>query len=169
MSEGLANLQQGLSAGREIGQKSNETFGLALLAEAGAADGDRLAVLSEALDVAAETGERFFEADLLRQRGMCLLQHEDEQAAEVSFQQALNIARRQEAKSLELRAATSLALLWKNQGETEKARTLLAEVVGWFTEGFETRDLQEARMFLAQLDDCDSNCLPVSVKQPILP
>ena len=150
-TEGLANLQQGLSACQEIGHQSNMTFGLALLAEADAGDRDRLEVLLESLELAADTGERFFEAELQRLRGEYLLHGEDEPAAEVCFQQALEIARRQEAKSLELRATTSLACLWQRQGHVQKAHTLLAGVVGWFTEGFETVDLKEAQTLLVEL------------------
>jgi len=69
---------------------------------------------------------------------------------ETCFRQALDIARRQQAKSLELRAAMSLGRLWQRQGQTEQARQLLAEVYAWFTEGFDTADLQEAKALLAQ-------------------
>jgi predicted ATPase len=71
--------------------------------------------------------------------------------AEACFQQALAIARRQQARSLELRAATSLSRLWQRQGEQEEARQLLAEIYAWFTEGFDTADLQEAKALLEEL------------------
>ena len=75
----------------------------------------------------------------------------DPDEVEACFHQALDIARRQEAKLLELRAATSLARLWQRQGRVQEARTMLAGVVGWFTEGFETADLQEAQTLLVEL------------------
>jgi predicted ATPase len=78
----------------------------------------------------------------------------DEQQAETRFQQVLDIARRQQAKSWELRAATSLARLWQKQGKKTETHALLAEVYNWFTEGFETADLQEAKALLEELDDC---------------
>jgi predicted ATPase len=76
---------------------------------------------------------------------------EDQTEAEACFRQALDIARRQQAKSLELRAAMSLSLLWQRQGKREEARQLLAEIYGWFTEGFDTADLQEAKALLDEL------------------
>jgi predicted ATPase len=75
----------------------------------------------------------------------------DKAQAETCFQQALALARRQEAKSLELRAAMSLAHLWQQQGKRDKARALLAPIYGWFTEGFDTADLQEAKALLEEL------------------
>ena len=150
-SAGLANLQQGLSDCQEIGHNSNMTFGLALLAEAGSGDGEREEVLQDALALAEYTGERFFAAELQRLRGEHLIQGGDAAAAEVCFQEALDIARSQAAKSLELRAATSLARLWGRQGRGQAAYTMLSEVVGWFTEGKTTADLQEAQRLLREL------------------
>ena len=74
--------------------------------------------------------------------------------AEACFQQALAVARRQQAKALELRAATSLARLWQHQSKQTEARQLLAPIYGWFTEGFATADLQEARTLLEELEGC---------------
>jgi predicted ATPase len=97
--------------------------------------------------------ERYWEAEVYRLRGVLLLRQpgtpQDE--AETCFQQALAIARRQEARALELRAAMSLARLWQCQGKNAVARQLLAEVYGWFTEGFDTADLQEAKALLDTL------------------
>ena len=86
-------------------------------------------------------------------KGELLLHQSPDHApeAEASFQQALAVARRQEAKSLELRAATSLARLWQQQGKTTEARDLLAPVYHWFTEGFDTKDLQEAKELIEEL------------------
>jgi len=114
-----------------------------------------LTVLSEALAAVDQSGVRFYEAELYRLKGEFLLvqagtEHEV-QEAEACFQQALAVARRQQAKWLELRAATSLSRLWQHQGKRDAARHLLAEIYGWFTEGFETPDLREAKALLAEL------------------
>jgi len=103
--------------------------------------------------VVDSTGERRDEPELYRIKGELLLRHTvpDVHQAEACFQQALAIARRQQAKSWELRAAMSLARLWQGQGKRAAARQLLAEVYGWFTEGFDTADLQEARALLEAL------------------
>jgi predicted ATPase len=106
-----------------------------------------LTVLTEALTIAHNTGERFWEAELHRLKGALLLTLSAEQYAEAEtcFHQALDIARRQQAKSLELRAAVSLSRLWQQQGKQQEAHDLLAPLYGWFTEGFDTVDLQEAK------------------------
>ena len=99
------------------------------------------------------TQERFYEAEVHRVQGeLVLAQAADQHAqAEICFQQALDVARRQQARSWELRAALSLARLWQQQGKRAEARALLGSVYGWFTEGFDTADLQEARVLLEQL------------------
>jgi predicted ATPase len=106
-----------------------------------------LTVLTEALTIAHNTGERFWEAELHRLKGALLLTLSAEQYAEAEtcFHQALDIARRQQAKSLELGAAVSLSRLWQQQGKQQEAHDLLAPLYGWFTEGFDTVDLQEAK------------------------
>jgi predicted ATPase len=129
---------------------------LALFAEASAQVGQTAAgleALAEALATLPKSGVRWWEAELYRLRGELLLQHAVEQPeeAEACFQQALAVARRQQAKSLELRAAMSLARLWQRQDKGTAARQLLAEVYGWFTEGFDTADLQEAEALLEVL------------------
>jgi predicted ATPase len=100
-----------------------------------------------------KTGERFYEAELYRLQGELLLTRSTCQTAEAEacFHQALDITRRQQAKSLELRAAMSLSRLWQRLGKHAEAHQLLAEIYGWFTEGFDTADLQEARALLAEL------------------
>ena len=112
-----------------------------------------LALLAEALAVLNDTGERRWEAELHRLKGELLLAraagHDAE--AETCFRQALDIARRQQARSWELRAAMSLARLWQRLGKRTAAHELLAPIYGWFTEGFDTADLQEARTLLAEL------------------
>lgn len=105
----------------------------------------------EALDVAEKTGERFYEAELHRIKGELLLMQDDETEAEASFHKAIEVARRQQAKSWELRAATSMARLWQKQGKRAEARELLEGMYNWFTEGFDTRDLKEAKALLEEL------------------
>ncbi|MBI3302731.1 MAG: hypothetical protein HYZ72_11755 [Deltaproteobacteria bacterium] len=119
-----------------------------------------LTALTEALTVVDKTGERWYEAELHRLKGELSLQsrpvkasHNKSQAslkseAEECFLQALEIARRQQAKSLESRATMSLARLWQQQGKKRQARQMLVEIYGWFTEGFDTKDLQEAKALL---------------------
>jgi predicted ATPase len=109
--------------------------------------------LAEALAVMDDTGGRREEAELYRIKGELLLQQavSDAPQAEACFQQALAVARRQQAKSWELRAALSLARLWQRQGKRGEARELLAEIYGWFTEGFDTADLQDAKELLEEL------------------
>ena len=99
------------------------------------------------------TNERWFEADILRMAGEIALKSPDADAvkAETYFERALAVARQQQAKSWELRAAMSLARLWRSQGKPQQARELLAPVYGWFTEGFDTRDLKEAKALLEEL------------------
>src|SRR5262249_5917939 len=117
-----------------------------------------LSLLAEALTLVHKTGERFYEAELYRLKGELTLQSpvqslrsKAEEEAEECFYQAVDIARRQQAKSLELRAVMSLSRLWQGQGKKEQAHQLLAEIYGWFTEGFDTKDLQEAKALLAVL------------------
>ena len=109
--------------------------------------------IGEALTAAETTKERCFEADIHRTAGEIILLSPDPDTtkAETYFDRALAVARQQQAKSLELRAATSLARLWRDQGKVQQARELLAPVYGWFTEGFDTRDLNEAKALLEEL------------------
>jgi predicted ATPase len=112
-----------------------------------------LTALSEALTLVEKTGERYYAAELHRLRGELLLQQAAPEVshAETCFQQALDVARRQQAKSLELRAATSLARLWQQQGKRYEARQVLGDVYNWFREGFDTADLQDAKTLLDAL------------------
>jgi predicted ATPase len=109
-----------------------------------------LHLLAEARAMVDKTGERYHEVELHRLHGELLLRQAvpDMQMAEACFLHALAIARRQEAKSLELRAVMSLSRLWERRGKGEEAQQILAEIYGWFTEGFDTADLQEARELL---------------------
>jgi predicted ATPase len=111
-----------------------------------------LTALSEALTLVETTGERYYEAELHRLQGELLLQAAPDVArVEACFQQALDTARRQQAKSLELRAAMSLSRLWQQQRRHAEAQALLTPVYGWFTEGFDTADLQDAKALLDAL------------------
>jgi TOMM system kinase/cyclase fusion protein len=155
-AEGLAQIRQGIAAKQVIGVESGRSYNLALLADVYGKVGqldEGLRVLTEAQTVAQATGERFYEAELSRLTGELLRAQSSENhaAAEACFQQALDVAHRQQAKSWELRAAMSLSRLWQRQGKRGAAYQLLAEVYGWFTEGFDTADLQEAKALLAQL------------------
>ena len=154
--EGRAQIHQGLAAYQATGATRDRPYYLALLAEASAQVGqttEGLEALAEALATLPKSGVRWWEAELHRLRGELLLQHAVAQPeeAEACFQQALAVARRQQAKSLELRAAMSLARLWQQQGKRAEAHELLAPIYGWFTEGFDTADLQEAKALLEEL------------------
>jgi predicted ATPase len=113
--------------------------------------GEAGALLSQALQIVETTGERWFEAELRRRKGQLLLRQGDAEAAEELYHKALSIAREQEAKLWELRAAVSLVRLWGDQGRRAEARDLLAPIYGWFTEGFDTADLWEAKALLDEL------------------
>ena len=154
--EGIEQMHQGLTACHATGAEVLRPYFLALLAEAYETIGQPaagLAVLAEALTLADKTGERWYEPELHRLKGALLLQQspDNHTEAHACFQHALDVARAQQARSLELRAATSLARLWQQQGQRHEARQLLAEVYNWFTEGFDTADLQEARALLHEL------------------
>ena len=153
---GVQLIQQGLAAHRDAGITMGQPYYLALLAEAiglAARPEAGLTVLTEALTLVATTEERWWEAELLRLMGALQLQLPvpDVPQAEACFHRVLDVSRRQQAKALELRAATSLSRLWQRQGKRQEARQLLAEVYGWFTEGFDTADLQEAQTLLDEL------------------
>ena len=163
--EGLDQMRQSLTAYEATGAAIWRPYFLAVLAEgygqAGAAD-EGLRVLAEALEAVQETDERVWEAELHRLKGELVLQagrqspgpggsmaHAAE--AEACLHQALAVARRQQARALELRAAMSLARLWQQQGKRAEGHQLLAEVYGWFTEGFDTTDLQQAKALVQAL------------------
>jgi predicted ATPase len=152
----LVQMRQGLAALQTTGAEVRRPLFLALLAEAYGGIGqieEGLHVLAEALAAVEKTGGRFYEAELSRLKGERLLTQAlpDEDYAATCFRHALHVARRQQAKSFELRAATSLSRLWHRQGKCEEGRKLLAEVYNWFTEGFDTANLQQARALLAEL------------------
>jgi predicted ATPase len=154
--EGIEQMTQGLTAWRVTGAEILRPWFLSLLAEAHGTmrqPAAGLAVLTEALTQADTTGERWFEPELYRLKGELLLQQSSDNSteAESCFHHALDLARNQQAKSLELRAAMSLARLWQQQGKRQEAYDLLALVYHWFTEGFETADLKDAKALLEAL------------------
>jgi predicted ATPase len=171
--EGIAQIRQGLAALQAKGAEAGRPLYLTMLAEAyekvGQAE-EGLNALSEALTLVNKTEERYYEAELYRLKGKLTLQKFQvsgskfqvqespksgvrslESEAEECFLRAIEIARRQEAKSLELRAVMSLSRLWQQQGKRAEARQMLADIYGWFTEGFDTKDLQEAKALLDEL------------------
>jgi TOMM system kinase/cyclase fusion protein len=154
--EGIAQIRHALATYRSTGGTRDRPYYLALLAEASAQGGqtsEGLEALAEALALLATSGVRWWEAELYRLRGELLLRYAvaPPGEAEACFQQALDVARRQQARSLELRAATSLSRLWQEQGKCKDAHDLLAPIYGWFAEGFDTADLQEAKVLLTEL------------------
>jgi predicted ATPase len=161
-AEGMAQVRQGIDAGRATGAMLRVPYFCALLAEVAAHLGhpeDGLQALAEAHILMEQQEERWWSAEVARLRGVLLLQQTMPQQAEAEawLQRALNIARAQQAKSLELRAAMSLSRLWQQQGKRDKAHALLAPVYSWFTEGFDTADLQEAKMLPEALTSRDAS------------
>jgi predicted ATPase len=155
-AEGIAQIHHGLTAYEATEALLERPSSLALLATAYGKVGkveEGLKRLEEALALVEAREIRWCEAELHRCKGQLLLRQTvpGVPQAEACFQHALDIARRQQARSLELRAAMSLARLWQQQGKRAEARELLAPVYGWFTEGFDTADLQEARALLDEL------------------
>jgi predicted ATPase len=163
--EGIAQIRQGLATRRTMGVRLEEGLYLGWLAEAQAKAGqvrEGLTTLAEAMAALDETGERINEAELYRLRGELTMKSQEvqgskfkvqslEEEAEECFHKAIEIAQRQGAKSLELRAVMSLARLWQKQGKKKEAHQRLAEIYDWFTEGFDTADLKEAKALLEEL------------------
>jgi predicted ATPase len=160
VQEGIAQIREGLAARQSVGARCYGSGILGSLAQAQAEAGQPKAglnTLAEALALVEQTGERYCEAELHRLRGELLRMQAHDTEAEVSLQKAIELARRQHAKSWELRASTSLCRLWQAKGRRAEAHRMLAEVYGWFTEGFDTRDLCEARALLQELSGQSSN------------
>ena len=170
--KGIAQMRQGIAAFKATGAELGLSGNFSALAEAYGKVGqveEGLAMLAEVLTIVNKTGERFYEAEVYRLKGTLTLQQLKVQGskskvpstqhptpstqteAEACFLKAIEIARRQSAKSFELRAVMSLAQLWQQQGKRKQARKMLAEIYGWFTEGFDTADLKEARALLQEL------------------
>jgi tetratricopeptide (TPR) repeat protein len=153
-AEGIPLLLQGLTVCRAGGRNLMIPFFLMTLAEAygmAAQPQEGLDRLAEAAKLVETTHERWAEAEMHRLRGTLLLSMNEHAAAENSYRRALEVAQRQSAKSWELRAALDLARLWRDQGKRAEARDLLSPIYGWFTEGFDTRDLKEAKALLVDL------------------
>ena len=139
---------------QSVGARCHLSGILSALAQAQAKAGqpvEGLATLDKALALLEQTDERYCEAELHRLRGDLLLREGNVAEAEASLQKAVEVARRQQARSWELRASVSLCHLWRKQGRVDEARQKLAEVYDWFTEGFDTPDLCEARDLLKEL------------------
>jgi predicted ATPase len=154
VEEGMVQIRHALAAWQAMDTMMYRPWGLAELAAAYGKAGQvahGLSVLAEALELMEKTGERFYEAESYRIKGELLLMQHEETEAEVSFRKAIEVARRQQAKSWELRAAMSLSRLWQKQGKREEARELLSEIYAWFTEGFDTSDLKDAKALLEEL------------------
>ena len=160
----IRQIHKGLDILRATGSGVGWTAALTMLAEAYGKVGqveEGLTALAEALAFVDKTEERVWEAELYRLRGELTLQQfkvqssrfKIEEEAEACFLKAIEISKKQQAKSLELRAATSLARLWQQQGKQEAAHKLLSDVYNWFTEGFDTKDLREARTLIEELSD----------------
>jgi tetratricopeptide (TPR) repeat protein len=162
--EGIQEIVQGLEAWCATGAQIARPWMLTPLSDSYRGlgqTGEGLSVVAEALAGVEKTGEHQYEAELYRLKGELLLpstrvsRNQDESAtreAESCFREAIEIARRQQAKSLELRSSTSLSRLWQQRGKKQQARRMLAEIYGWFTEGFDTSDLKEAKALLEELD-----------------
>jgi predicted ATPase len=151
----VAEIREALVAYRATGARYHGTLHLILLAQAlaaGGRHGEALSALVEAAALVEETGERYVEAEIHRLRGnLMLTAGEDCAVAEAYYLKALEVARAQEARSLELRATCDLARLWAARGERQRAADLLAPVYGWFTEGFDTPDVNAAKLLLDKL------------------
>ena len=161
--EGVQQIKQGLTTFRTTQIELHQPYFLALLVEAYGQVGqpeEGLIVLAEAIERVDRTRHRMHEAELYRLTGVLMLQQAQikslgsnmDKEAEENFQHAIALAQRQNAKSLELRAAMDLARLWQQQSKTAEAHQMLAEVYNWFTEGFDTKDLQEAKILLRELE-----------------
>jgi predicted ATPase len=148
--EAIVRIREGVTKSTGLGRP----YGLAFLAEGLALHGDRaaaMAALQEGLEIARITGEHGWDAELQRLAGTVLLCENKLEEGEASLQQAIRTAQAQQAKSLELRAVRDLARLWGERGRRTEARNLVAPVYHWFTEGFDTADLKEAKALLDQL------------------
>jgi predicted ATPase len=150
----VALLERGLSQHRVTGGLISTPFALIMLAEAHSRCGQRLQAsdcLAEAAEIIEKTDERYSEVELHRLQGELLHASGDSSGAEECYFRAVDVARRQSAKAFELRASISLARLWLEQVKRTEARDLLAPIYGWFTEGFDTPHLKEAKALLAKL------------------
>jgi predicted ATPase len=155
VDEGIEQLRESLARVAATGANINGPYVLSKLVEAYRIAGRAepgLRTVDEALSKSQRAHDRYWEAELYRQKGeLLLLAGRDVAAAEQCFQEALEVARAQHAKSLELRAAMSLSRLWRQRDAARRAYQFLDPIYSWFTEGFDTRDLQDAKLLLDQL------------------
>jgi predicted ATPase len=152
--EGIEQLRAGFAAWNVTGARLLDTQWLGFIAQAHIQAHQfevALTALDRASEIAGETGVRHYQAELDRLRGTAFAETGKQDEAAAWLQQAIDTARSQQAKSLELRAATSLARLWRDQGRSAEAHDLLAPVYSWFTEGFDTADLKDAKALLDEL------------------
>jgi predicted ATPase len=165
VTEGISLLRSGLAAYRATGAEQRMSEYTSLLASACEIVGqveEALTLLDEGLEIVQRTGERWFAAELHRHKGQLLLRQGHSEAAEELYCKALGIAREQEAKLWELRAAASLARFRRDQGRHAEAHDLIAPIFGWFTEGFDTPDLKEAKALLDELACAGHRDMPKS-------
>ncbi len=153
--EGLAMMLEGLATWREMGMVCLVPYWHALIAEIhGQLEQPEkgLALIEESFEIVNKTDHRMWEAELHRIKGeLLLMQSKAESEIEACYKKAMEVARAQEAKSLELRAVMSLSRLWQSQGKNKEAKEMLDKIYSWFTEGFKTKDLREAKQLLAEL------------------
>ncbi|MFQ5592502.1 MAG: hypothetical protein ACE5HE_15200, partial [Phycisphaerae bacterium] len=154
VEEGIAQMHQGMDAARAVGERLKGPAYLSGLAEvygkAGKAQ-EGLSVNARAMSALNKSGERHAEAEIIRVKGELLLLQSKDGEAEGCFRKAIEVARKQRAKWHELVASTSLARLWQKQGKKDEARKLMSEIYGWFTEGFDTAPLKEAKALFEEL------------------
>ena len=154
VSEGIVQIREGITVHRSLAKGCYVSQALCSLAEAQAKagqPGQGLLTLDEAFAFVEQSDERCWEAEIHRVRAELLLMTGNETEGEASLHRAINVARRQAARSWELRATTSLVRLWQALGRIDDARQMLAAIYGWFTEGFDTPDLIEAKALLEEL------------------
>ncbi len=170
LTPGIAQLRHGLDSVKQTAVVLFIPYQLALLAEACTLAGqnvETLKLLDEALAIVEQTGELWWQAELFRLRGDLLLTLPTAvDDAQAWYVRAIHVARQQSAKSLELRAATSLARLWQQQGRAAEAYEMLADIYNWFSEGFDTVDLQEAKAQLEALSTQRTMQLPGNIDPP---
>jgi predicted ATPase len=166
-AEGLEDVREGLRLWRQTGSRLYIPYRLGVVADALAVAGQQseaLQLLEEAIQATEQIEDRWFEAELHRLKGVLLAGESSESRKDVEFclQHALTVARSQDARLLELRAATSLARFWRDQDRCDQAGALLSPIYGWFTEGFNTPDLQDAKALLGRLgiNAVRSRCTP---------
>jgi predicted ATPase len=154
IEDAISEMRDGLAEKRATGAEIKVPYYFGLLAEAHRRINrtmEGLMLLSDALELVERTGEHWYEAELYRLRGEMLIKNEDWRGAEPWFSDALATTKKYGAKLFELRASMSLASLWRDEGKVQQARELLAPIYGWFTEGFDTLDLKDAKALLDQL------------------